>query len=62
MGDSLRREGLEAEEVVFAMWCETFREIGGEKGREWGDEELEARERHLRRMELVFALGRGHEI
>lgn len=52
-GDSLRGEWLKAEEVVFAMGCERFEAIGGEKGREWGDEQWKEREGHIRRMELI---------
>ena len=53
MMGGMQAGGLRAEEVVFAMRCERFKEIGGEKGREWGDEEWEAREGHIRRMELI---------
>ena len=45
--------GLLAEEVVFAMRCEKFGEIGGTEGKEWNEEEWEARAGHIRRMELI---------
>ena len=47
------RNGLLAEEVVFAMRCEKFGEIGGKEGKEWNEEEWEARAGHIRRMELI---------
>ena len=40
-------------EVVFAMRCEKFSEIGGGKGQEWDDGRWEERAGHVRRMELI---------
>jgi len=56
------RNGLLAEEVVFAMRCEKFGEIGGTEGKEWNEEEWEARAGHIRRMELIRRATALHEL